>query len=505
MGIAREPSVSRSGRTRVLRLLSCVVATALFGTSTGCGVLYDWTFETIHGAPEDSKTVTVASTDLQVLVHGTGARHVVFIHGNAGEMVDFVPVASKLCDEDYSKLLFDRPGHGHSERGSLGEPSALVKALHELLLKEDFIDDSGSSKVVLVAHSWGGGLAQLYGFAYPDDVAGMVLLAPVAFPDERLVDFSTWAERDDIAWILYGQTIGPLINRIGSGIALDATFDPQSSSQPEFSSHRAADLYARTSELRYMGQDDERMKSALGVLDVERPSLAMPAIILVGDSDAVVGPGKHAEHAVRHFVNATLVPPLEGQGHMLPITQPGLVAKAIGDLYNCIERGVDPDPSSYHPMNDDESSAGWGVGAYFENRARDLAAAFPANVACGWGLFVGVRATEFFGTGLGWVGPTVRAGWPTPQEQERAGVWNEQDALGLVALAWRSGDRRSDLEGNMWFFFPAGEDRAHPFTFDFDLHLIGLGMRLGFDPIAFGDALAGMVGFDPAGNDLPLD
>src|SRR6202035_5410720 len=53
----------------------------------------------------------------------------------------------------------------------------------------------GITKPILVGHSWGAALALAYALNYPDDVSGMVLLAPAAYTDSGESRFLRFATR----------------------------------------------------------------------------------------------------------------------------------------------------------------------------------------------------------------------------------------------------------------------------------------------------------------------
>ena len=79
----------------------------------------------------------------------------------------------------YRVILIDRPGHGWSDRPDLrgdASPARQAALVHEAL------ERIGVTRAILVGHSWSGALVTAYALAYPDGVAGLVLLAPVTHP-----------------------------------------------------------------------------------------------------------------------------------------------------------------------------------------------------------------------------------------------------------------------------------------------------------------------------------
>src|SRR5262249_62062811 len=75
---------------------------------------------------------------------------------------------------------FDRPGHGKSERP--GSKAASVE--YQALMLHKTLQSLGVNNAILLGHSWGASLALCYALKYPAETAGLVLLAPAAFPGD---------------------------------------------------------------------------------------------------------------------------------------------------------------------------------------------------------------------------------------------------------------------------------------------------------------------------------
>ncbi len=75
-------------------------------------------------------------------------------------------------------ILIDRPGHGWSTRDRLEDstPEIQGRMIGEALAK------LGVDRAVFVVHSWAGALGTRIALDYPQSVAGLVMLAPVAYP-----------------------------------------------------------------------------------------------------------------------------------------------------------------------------------------------------------------------------------------------------------------------------------------------------------------------------------
>src|SRR5690349_23150321 len=106
------------------------------------------------------------------------------LHGNAGSVADFDFAALALLSLSYRIVAIDRAGHGRSDR-----PSGIVTVEVQAELLHQTLSHLNISKPLLVGHSWGAALALAYTLKYPNEVSGLVLLAPAAYPDETQNNF----------------------------------------------------------------------------------------------------------------------------------------------------------------------------------------------------------------------------------------------------------------------------------------------------------------------------
>jgi pimeloyl-ACP methyl ester carboxylesterase len=111
---------------------------------------------------------------------GSGSPVVVFVSGMGEDLSTWHGVQPQVARFS-STLSYDRTGLGKSEPSSAGKSlERMTTELHSLL---------AAAKVpppyVLVGHSLGGAIVQLFAFTYPDEIAGLVLVDP---EDGRLLD-----------------------------------------------------------------------------------------------------------------------------------------------------------------------------------------------------------------------------------------------------------------------------------------------------------------------------
>ena len=142
-------------------------------------------FEVSDGAGRWPPGVDVASVDIDghsvaYLTGGSGSATVVFEAGLGNGMASWALVAPDVA-EIANVFAYDRPGYGASDLTDKSrDGAAIVADLRELL-----VATGHEPPYVLVGHSLGGTLMDLYARTHPDEVAALVLV------DSRHHDFTS--------------------------------------------------------------------------------------------------------------------------------------------------------------------------------------------------------------------------------------------------------------------------------------------------------------------------
>jgi pimeloyl-ACP methyl ester carboxylesterase len=105
---------------------------------------------------------------------GRGGLPVVFVHSAAGNSTHWAAQLQHLRSSRRAVAL-DLRGHGRSETPKNGD--YMIAALAGDI--GAVVDSLGLERFVLVGHSMGGGVALVYAGAYPDRVAGLLLVDPI--------------------------------------------------------------------------------------------------------------------------------------------------------------------------------------------------------------------------------------------------------------------------------------------------------------------------------------
>ena len=301
----------------VLALLAALAAVTLVGT---------WAIERAN--PPTGRFVEVEGGRLHVVELGAAdAPPVLLLHGASGNLADMRGALGERLAQRYRIILVDRPGHGWSDRpGGAADalPSAQARLIHQALTR------LGVKRPIVVGHSWSGALATAYALAYPDEVRGLVLLAPVTHP---------WP--GGIGWIndvVALPVIGPLIARtliLPSGYLLlkpgvAAVFRPDA--PPEnYGERTGVAMLLRPREFIANAQDLAQLKEFVRAQSPRYGEIKVPVTIIAGDKDPVVYTDIHSRSIARQVPQAKLTV-LPGVGHMVQYAAADTAAQAIDEF-----------------------------------------------------------------------------------------------------------------------------------------------------------------------------
>jgi pimeloyl-ACP methyl ester carboxylesterase len=266
------------------------------------------------------QSVVVDGMTLNYVSAGSG-RPVVLIHGNPGSYEDYTLAVVERLAQSYYVVAFDRPGHGYSERSNSLDTTVEVQAL----IIRDALQKLALEKPVLVGHSWGGSLVLAAAVAYGKDLAGVVLLAPAAYPS---VSIEWWSLLPHIPLIgnVVVNTLTPLLGRAVVRKSLKQAYAPQDV-QTDYA-ERSLDLWMRPDHIRACAYDERTLGASLMVLSEHYSDIEMPVVIVTGSADRLLNPEEHAYPLHKTIRNSKLVV-LPETGHQLPQTRPDAVIAAV--------------------------------------------------------------------------------------------------------------------------------------------------------------------------------
>jgi pimeloyl-ACP methyl ester carboxylesterase len=266
------------------------------------------------------------------------APAVVLLHGASATLGDMRLALGDRLAAHHRVVLIDRPGHGWSDRpngAADASPARQAKLIHQAL------ERMGVVRPVLVAHSWSGALAATYALDYPEDIGGLVLLAPVTHPSPKRPGWYGSVVVALLAENARGVTapvIGPLlahtlavpVGRLLIGLGVESVFAPQVP-PPDYLAKTGGALMLRPQAFIANAQD---LKAIHEFVESQFPryrSIKTPTMILTGDADAALAPEVHARAMAAAVPRAKLIV-LPGVGHMVHFAAPERIVAVVAEL-----------------------------------------------------------------------------------------------------------------------------------------------------------------------------
>lgn len=254
---------------------------------------------------------------------GSGSD-VVLLHGALTTSHDWEASPLTALGRRHRLTIVDRPGHGNSERPRLaGTPRDQARQILAGL------DAFGLERPLVVGHSFGAMIALAMAEERPAGLAGLVLVAPLAFPEPRLLEHRLLAPMsvplfgDMLSWAAerapFGRTMVRAVQRL--------MFDPAPVPAAWQASFPFDDILRKRSIVAE-GEDSASMLpfAPAGTIDLSR--IRLPVHVLTGTADRIVEDERQGKALARLLPQAELTE-IEGAGHMLHHSHPAAVQRAI--------------------------------------------------------------------------------------------------------------------------------------------------------------------------------
>ena len=309
-----------------------VAALAMLALITQIGVL-----ALQRAYPAQGKVIEVAGASLNIVDIGPrdGAEPpVVMIHGASSNLeIMRQPLGDRLA-EKHRVILIDRPGHGWSTRARLDDSTPAIQGR----MIDEALEKLGVGRAVLVVHSWSGALGARMALDYPQRVAGLVMLAPVAYPWPGGVGWYNKVVTTPVIGPLLAYTItlplGFFLTESGSR----GVFLPQIMPR-DFVSKTATPLLLRPREFLANARDLVTLKAAVAEQVPRYANIGAPMVVITGDVDKTVSTNIHSRPLTAVVPNAKLIV-LPDVGHMVQKAAPDLVISEIEAMIGTIARST---------------------------------------------------------------------------------------------------------------------------------------------------------------------
>jgi pimeloyl-ACP methyl ester carboxylesterase len=307
-----------------MSLVVVVLALAMLALITQAGVV-----AVQRAYPAQGRMIGVTGAALHVLDIGprdTISPPIVMLHGASSNLETMRRPLGDLLAKNHRVILIDRPGHGWSPRALLSDSTPAIQGR----MIDEALEKLGIGSAIFVVHSWAGALGARMALDYPGRVAGLVMLAPVAYP---------W--RGGVGWynkLVTTPLIGPLLAytvTLPLGYFLTESgargvFAPQT--MPDgFVENSATPLLLRPREFLANAWDLVTLKAAVIEQAPRYADIKAPVVVIAGDADKTVWPTIHSQPFAATVPHAKLIL-LPGVGHMVMYAEPDLVMHEIDTM-----------------------------------------------------------------------------------------------------------------------------------------------------------------------------
>jgi pimeloyl-ACP methyl ester carboxylesterase len=303
-------------------MISIVLVTALVSLAllTQAGVLL---LERTYPAKGTSVEVSGATINVVDIGPRDLGPPIVMIHGASANLEVMRQPLGELLARKHRVILVDRPGHGWSLRVREEDSTPGVQAR----MISDAMETLGIGPAILVVHSWSGALGARMALDYPARVAGLVMLAPVAYPWPGGVGRYNEVAATPVIGPLLAHTITLPLGLLLAGPGARNVFLPQA--MPDrFVSDTATPLLLRPREFLANARDLVTLKAEVAEQAPRYGDIRVPVTIIAGDVDKTVSTAIHARPFAAAVPQTKLIV-LNGVGHMVQNTAPDLVAAEV--------------------------------------------------------------------------------------------------------------------------------------------------------------------------------
>ena len=310
-------------------LLIMLAALAALALATQAGVVLA---QRAH--PPQGRMVEVAGSRMHVVELGRGGVPIVMLHGASSNLEVMRPLAERLS-QHHRVILVDRPGHGWSRREKFSDSTPQPQAR----MISQALDKLGVGPAIIVAHSWSGALALRIALDHPERVAGLVMLAPVAYPWPGGVSQYNYVITAPVIGSLLAHTVTLPLGLLLADSGSRSVFAPQAMPH-DFVKDSATRLLLRPREFIANAWDLVTLRAAMAEQAPRYANVTVPITIIAGDVDKTVSTHIHSQPLAKTAPNTKLIV-LKGVGHMIQYAAPDLVVAEIEAMAHSLTQSVE--------------------------------------------------------------------------------------------------------------------------------------------------------------------
>ncbi|MEE4212444.1 MAG: alpha/beta hydrolase [Parvularcula sp.] len=286
-----------------------------------------------RAAPRSGEVIWTTEGPVHVITRGQDGEKlpVVMLHGSFTNALDMdLDLAPELAKERLVHIP-DRPGHGFTPR--LADSHRLEV---QVAAMRAAIRTKGTERYVVVGQSYGAAAALVWALAYPDDVAGAVLIAPVSHPWPGGIRwYIKAAQVPGFGWF-FRRTFIALYARYGTRRGVARSLYGCKAASYYYERTRVP-LTFRAEEFRWNSEDIGRLYEQLIPLAKRYREIDIPVEIVAGTHDMTVLLPVHGRKLADTIPDCHL-DIIEGGGHALHHSHPQSCLDAIARVDARLEK-----------------------------------------------------------------------------------------------------------------------------------------------------------------------
>lgn len=271
--------------------------------------------------PALGRIVRVEGLRQHVIERGAGDP-IVFVHGAFGASQDFLATVVPELEQRYRCILWDRPGHGYSERPRVEADPGVQADLLLALCRELELEHP-----LLVGFSYGGAVTLTAGLRAPDELRGVVLLNGPSHPWPDPLELHYRLPTVPVIGRLFVETLLMPFAELTASSRFEHAFAP-SPVDPRFADSSPVPLSLRPRSYRANAEDIRTLKPFLRGQADRYDQLDVPLFLVVSEADRVVSPTLHSPPLHAAVPDSTMRR-LPDAGHQILYTHPGVVIETI--------------------------------------------------------------------------------------------------------------------------------------------------------------------------------
>ncbi|PBB94235.1 alpha/beta hydrolase [Mesorhizobium sp. WSM3864] len=273
--------------------------------------------------PACGKFIEIGGSRIHYVEAGEG-RPIVFLHGLGAQLHHFRHTLFGRFRAGYRLIALDRPGSGYSVRA--GGASGRLPEQAEVVRR--FIEELGLERPLIVGHSLGGAIALALAIEHPTAISGIALIAPLTHLEARV------RQKFDLLyvpsrlkrWILAHTLAIPYSLKYAEP-TMKFIFAPQAV-PGDYMIAGGGWLGLRPAHFQATSTDIVAVEEDLGRLEQRYGEILMPAGILFGADDRVIGIAAHGE-PMPGRIRELDFERVQGLGHMPQFVEPERVVAFI--------------------------------------------------------------------------------------------------------------------------------------------------------------------------------